>query len=619
MRHPLLPRILPVLFLAGMTATLAGHSAAQSTVSFETYGDTYQTNSGPVVAGDFNNDGKPDLVEGGNDQKLIFRAGNGDGTFKPPVVAASTPVAVDTMFAVDLNGDGKLDLVAMAAQNPPSPPGSGYYYLTVYFGNGDGTFQAPKTYATSATPQGPLAVGNFFGNGLVDAAAATANGIDVFRNEGNGTYTLAESIVVGNAGYLAVELVAGDFNGTGVSDLAADVEDSYDGGTPHEISVLWNDGKGNFSQQVQGSYYDPMVAVSRLNGDAMMDLLVLYTCAPDGTQNYDCSGFDGYYGQGNNTLYKRTLVTTNEFSAANAYGLAGVDVNGDGYGDIVAFGVTSTDCPNACPNFPSGLHVWLGNADGSFQQTPQEVITSNDAQLGPIAWADFNRDGMMDFVEATPGSGGTSQYYINATTRTDCGKYTISPTVTVCQPVDNTYAVSPVRVHANSYDTTPVTAMQEYIDNSLKYSEAVTSFDTTFDLDTGTHFLVTKAWDSSGRDFVADRTVTVYKGTAGPVCPAAPDSASICLPSGDTSSSPVFILANGDTGDLIPTAAQLYIDGNLVVNNKAQCNGTTDDCYGGYSYVQTTQTLSPGSHNLVFKVWDTAGNVYEAQKTVTVN
>jgi hypothetical protein len=79
--------------------------------------------------------------------------------------------------------------------------------------------------------------------------------------------------------------------------------------------------------------------------------------------------------------------------------------------------------------------VWLGNADGSFQQTAQEVITSNAAQLGPIAMADFNRDGMMDFVEAIPGSGGTAQYYINATQRPDCGTYKISSTATVCQPV----------------------------------------------------------------------------------------------------------------------------------------------------------------------------------------
>jgi hypothetical protein len=78
-----------------------------------------------------------------------------------------------------------------------------------------------------------------------------------------------------------------------------------------------------------------------------------------------------------------------------------------------------------------------------------------------------------------------------------------------------------------------------------------------------------------------------------------------------------LILANGDTGVDIPSAAQLYIDGALVVNNAAQC-ATGSQCYGGDSYVQTTQDLAAGSHDLVFKLWDTAGNVYEAQKTITV-
>jgi hypothetical protein len=284
----------------------------------------------------------------------------------------------------------------------------------------------------------------------------------------------------------------------------------------------------------------------------------------------------------------------------------------------VIFGDALQNCPDGCTTVPAGAFVWLGNADGSFQQTPQQFITSNDVQLGAVAWADFNRDGMMDFAEALPGPGGNTQYYINATARPDCGTYTISPTATVCQPVDNTYSVSPVRVHANSYDTTPVTAMQEYIDNSLEYSEPVTSFDETFPEAVGSHFFVTKAWDSSGRSFVADRTVTVYSGAPGPVCSAATDSASICLPSDDTTSSPVLILANGDTGISIATAAQLYIDGKLTVDNESTCN-SDDECYGADSYVQTTQDLSSGSHDLVFKIWDTAGNVYEAQKTVTVN
>ena len=42
-------------------------------------------------------------------------------------------------------------------------------------------------------------------------------------------------------------------------------------------------------------------------------------------------------------------------------------------------------------------------------------------------------------------------------------------------------------------------------------------------------------------------------------------------------------------------------------------------CSETATVVQTTQGLSAGTHLLVFKIWDTDGNVCEAEKTVTVN
>jgi hypothetical protein len=607
-------RALAILFVTASSAALS----AQSSVSFETHAILYPTDQGPVLSGDFNNDGKPDLVECCNSStQLVFQAGNGDGTFKGPTVAYSTPVSVASAVAVDVNGDGNLDIVAMAAQNPPPPPGSGFYYLTIWLGNGNGTFQPPETYSVNEYA-GDVAVGNFFGDGLPDVAVGASTGtVYLFRNTGGGKFTQANSIVLNTSNYEVVRLVAADFNGNGVSDLAASVMDSNNGAAPEVVTALWNDGSGNFTKQLLGNYNDPGLAVGRLNGDANIDLVVTYTCLSGGVPNYQCLGVDAYYGQGDNKLYQRTLLNSTAINAGNIFDVAAVDVNGDGYGDIAVFGFVNQDCPNGCPTVPGGLLVWLGNADGSFQQTPQEFITANAGQLGGVAMADFNRDGMMDFVEAAPGADQTSEVYINSTARPDCGTYTISPTVTVCQPVDNTYSPNPVRIQANTYDSSTVTTMQEYIDNALKYSEPEKRFDTTFSVAPGTHFFVTKAWDTSGRSFVADRTVTVYEGKPSPTCPAATNAASICLPSGTTSNSPVPILANGDTGTDIATAAQLYIDGTLIVDNKAQC-APDDSCYGADSYVQTSQALAAGSHNLVFKIWDTAGNVYEAQKTITV-
>lgn len=604
----MLHRLMAAVFLIGTTATLM----AQSNVSFELYGDTYQTpDPNGIVSGDFNNDGKPDLVQCCNSTGLIFRAGNGDGSFQSAVTAASAPDGAAEMVAADVNGDGKMDIVGLPAYGnyPGAPNGTG---VAIWLGNGDGTFQAPQVYATTNSTN-DVQVGNFFGDGHPDIAVGETGGvIDLFRNEGNGTFVFDKSINLGTGSESQMTLAAGDLNGNGISDLAVAAE--YGSAGTGALYVLWNDGKGNFTpQELDSSYNQPEVSMSRLNGDGQMDILVGYTC--DTTQSgsdkgpeYDpCAGFDAYYGQGGNTLYKRTLVT--DASVYNFGKPVGVDVNGDGYGDIVSEGSTSCYCQ-------FGLFVWTGNANGSFQQTAQEFI-NNTGGNGAMTTGDFARNGMMDFAMNSPNDD-VLQLFNNSTSRPACGTYTISPSVTACQPVDNTYSPSPVTVQAMSYDTTKVTAMQEYIDNQLEYSEPVTSFTRTFSEPVGSHFFVTKGWDASGRSFVADRSVNVYDGTPGPTCPATTDTANICLPSGASSSSPVLILANGNTGTAVPTAAQLYIDGTLVVNNEGYCE-SNGNCSGGTSYVETSQNLSAGTHQLVFKLWGAGGGVLTATKTVTVN
>src|SRR5258705_1298555 len=83
--------------------------------------------------GDFNHDGKQDLVVAGYNAAAIF-LGNGDGNFE---AGATYPVgAVPTWITSgDFNGDGTLDLVIGATGN-----------IGILLGNGDGTFQTPQHY-----------------------------------------------------------------------------------------------------------------------------------------------------------------------------------------------------------------------------------------------------------------------------------------------------------------------------------------------------------------------------------------------------------------------------------------------------------------------------------------
>lgn len=137
-----------------------------------------------VAIADFNGDGKPDMAvtlsnaNYGTGGLAIF-LGRGDGTFLTPVIYGADVFAVQ---AVDINGDGILDLV-VSQSNESAGPGIRYM-----LGNGDGTFQPPIGFNSSVSSQYtpfPLAIADFNGDGRPDIAAFATGGIAAFVNMTN--------------------------------------------------------------------------------------------------------------------------------------------------------------------------------------------------------------------------------------------------------------------------------------------------------------------------------------------------------------------------------------------------------------------------------------------------
>ena len=147
-------------------------------------GSPITVGSGPswVAAGDFNEDGRPDLAvtnQGSGNVSILLGNGAGGFTAAPPVAAGTGPTPV---VARDLNGDGHLDL---AVGNIGTFRDAGADTVSILLGNGDGTFRAAASSPlTVGDKPFSLTVADFDGDGRPDLAVANygSNNVSVLLN-----------------------------------------------------------------------------------------------------------------------------------------------------------------------------------------------------------------------------------------------------------------------------------------------------------------------------------------------------------------------------------------------------------------------------------------------------
>jgi hypothetical protein len=268
-----------------------------------------------LTAADFNGDGKLDLAatDPTNNQVEIF-LGNGDGTFKTPMIFATGGVPV-SVVAGDFNRDGKLDLAIGNNGNGVNEFGS----LSILLGNGDGTFQNPVDYR-AGTPATKLVVGDFNTDGKLDIVVANESSINVEIGNGDGTFQPGTSIPFVGIG----ALTAGDLNGDGKLDLVVG-----NGLIPQSFSAYLGNGDGTFQRPTAYSVNEAQsIAIADINADGILDVVDV------GVDHVGDNFLFIFLGNGDGTLQPPTFFQV----LPDSLSLTTADFNNDGRVDLEVSG-----------------------------------------------------------------------------------------------------------------------------------------------------------------------------------------------------------------------------------------------------------------------------------------
>jgi len=180
------------------------------------FGAPRKGSEGPatLVVADFNGDSFEDLAYGGARGYLgaAVATGKGDGGLNAPTeIKLPQPSTRDGRgwATGDFNADGKVDIVTALGRD----------LTAVRLGGGDGTFAAGSDVLTRGAPAA-VAVADFNSDGNEDFAVTDASGTKTVRirlGDGKGGFSAAPDVAVGNK---PVDIAVADFTGDAVDDLA---------------------------------------------------------------------------------------------------------------------------------------------------------------------------------------------------------------------------------------------------------------------------------------------------------------------------------------------------------------------------------------------------------------
>ncbi len=274
-------------------------------------------------------------------------------TLKQDTVGVQSPTF--GVALADFNGDGWLDVVTIDA----------YSDIEIYFNNGDGTLDT-MNYLTLGEERWRFGVNAFDidDDGDMDfittPMSSQSYGIEVWENNGSGTFTLkSDNLANHSSGY---EAAIGDLNGDGYDDIMFPNND--------KVSILLNDGTGNFTDNGQDISASDPEGATLFDADADGDLdAVVYRGFPDLLFINDGTG---------------QFSQAQELAQDDTEGIGVADIDGDGDLDVVV------------APWHGAIEFWMNDGLGSF--VPGDTLKEYSEFYNEIAMTDLNYDGYLDII-----------------------------------------------------------------------------------------------------------------------------------------------------------------------------------------------------------------------------
>ena len=250
--------------------------------------------------------------------------------------------------------------------------------MSILFGNGDGTFDAPVNYPSGLYPN-DIATDDFNDDGNADVVIANQGGhsVTIYLGNANGIFSDSSNYSVGQ--YVDAVTVA-DVNNDSIPDLLTANESSSD------ISALIGNGDGTFQPALNSPAPGGIasIAVADFNNDGWKDVVYCHILGFNEVIHYFCIQF----GDGTGMFSNEVQID----SVRYPIDAIGADVNNDGFADVIT-----------ADFFADTASVYYGIGDGTF-----DPAVGYGAYIEPdaIVMADMNKDNIPDILAADYGSNG---------------------------------------------------------------------------------------------------------------------------------------------------------------------------------------------------------------------